>query len=93
MAEQMMQQQRRLNDEMGAEAAGMMMQPDDEVRVILLSRLESMTPEELKALDRAIDGASARVLLKLLPELQDLIETSMSRKAAGGQQGGALAGM
>jgi len=44
MAEQMMEQQRTLNDEMGADASMMMMQPDDEVRVILLSRLESMTP-------------------------------------------------
>ena len=93
MAEEMMAPESTLNTEMGQEAAQMMMQPDDAVRVILLSRLESRPPEELKALDRAIDGASARILLKLLPELQDLIETSMSRKAAGGQQGGALAGM
>lgn len=93
MAEEMMAPESTLNTEMGQEAAQMMMQPDDEIRIILLSRLESMTPEELKALDRAIDEASASVLLKLLPELQDLIETSMSRKAAGRQQAGALAGM
>ena len=93
MVERMPVQQSTLNTEMGPEAAQMMMQPDEEVRIILLSRLESMTPEELQALDRAIDGNTARVLLKLLPELQDLIETSISRAAAGGQQNGALAGM
>jgi hypothetical protein len=93
MVERMPTQQSTLNTEMGPEAAQMMMQPDEEVRIILLSRLESMTPEELQALDRAIDGNIARVLLKLLPELQDLIEISMSRTTAGGQQNGALAGM
>ena len=78
---------------MGPEAAQMMMNKDEDIRIVLLSRLESMTPEELKTLDRAIDGASAKVLLKLLPELDDLIEMSMSRQMAGRQQGGALARM
>ena len=93
MVERMPVDQSTLNTEMGPEAAQLMMQPDKEVRIILMSRLESLTPEELQILDRAIDGNTARVLLKLLPELQDLVETSMSRKAAGGQQNGALAGM
>lgn len=93
MADQPMQEEMTLNREMGPEAAQMMMNKDEDIRIVLLSRLESMTPEELKTLDRAIDGASAKVLLKLLPELDDLIEMSMSRQMAGRQQGGALARM
>ena len=93
MADQPMQEEMTLNTEMGPEAAQMMMNKDEDIRIVLLSRLESMTPEELKTLDRAIDGASAKVLLKLLPELDDLIEMSMSRQMAGRQQGGALARM
>jgi hypothetical protein len=56
-----------------------------------------MPPEELRALDSAITPEVARVLMKLLPELRQLIE-----QVAGGQQQqrmpeegqmGALAGM
>tara|TARA_R100001015_G_C4629962_1_gene191221 strand:+ start:842 stop:1123 length:282 start_codon:yes stop_codon:yes gene_type:complete len=93
MSEEMMMQPRQstLNTEMGPEASQMMMQADPEIQVVLLSRLESLTPQELQALDRAIDGETAKILMKLLPELEELIN------AIGGQQQapqqGALAGM
>ena len=56
MADQPMPEEMTINREIGPDAAQMMMQKDDDVRVLLLSRLESMTSEELKALDKAIDG-------------------------------------
>lgn len=87
------QQPRTINEEIGPESAQIVMQPDPEVKIILLSRLESLSREELQALDRAINSESARVLLKLLPELEELISASMSRKSAGGENRGALAGM
>ena len=87
------QQPRTINEEIGPESARMVMQPDPEVRIILLSRLESLSREELQALDRAISSETAKVLLKLLPELEELISTSVSRKGAGGANMGALAGM
>jgi hypothetical protein len=87
------QQPETFNQSIGPEASQSMLQPDPEVRLILISRLESLTPEELKILDRIIDGNSARILLKLLPELKDLVEISVSRKAAGDAGAGALAGM
>ena len=84
-------QQRTFNQELGPEISQMMMQADPDIQVVLLSRLESLTPQELQALDRAIDAETAKVLLKLLPELEELIN------AIGGQQQapqqGALAGM
>lgn len=91
MPEQIMQPGRTLNDEMGPEASQMMMQPDDDIRIVLLSRLESMTPEELQALDRAIDGQTARILLKLLPELGELINRFVGQEDPRAQQSGALA--
>ena len=44
------------------------------VASILMSRLMEMTPEELQMLDKAITPDVAQVLIKLLPELKDLIE-------------------
>ena len=74
-----------------------LMQPSAEISAVLVSRLTNMSPEELRALDSAITPEVARVLMKLLPELRQLIE-----QVAGGQQQqrmpeegqmGALAGM
>lgn len=86
------QQHPSINQSMDSDAVQLMMQPDDDMRVVLLSRLEQLTPEELKTLDTMIDGNSARVLLKLLPELEQVIDMIASQ--VGGQQGpGALASM
>jgi hypothetical protein len=85
-----------LNEQLGAETAEGMRQPDQNIQIVLMSRLESMTPEELKELDRAIDGRTAQVLIKLLPELEILINEVMSRGMGGDQplpEMGALSGM
>ena len=89
------EQPNTLNQSMGPDAANMMMQADDDMRVVLLSRLESLTPEELQTLDTMIDGNSARVMLKLLPELQQVIEMIAAQvgEAGPGQGRGALSSM
>ena len=73
MADQMMTGEPTLNEAMGPEGSQAMLQPDPEVRVIVMSRLETLTPQELQKLDSMIDGESARILLKILPELEDVI--------------------
>ena len=73
MADQMMMEEPTLNEGMGPESAQAMLQPDPEVRVIVMSRLETLTPQELQKLDSMIDGERARILLKILPELEDVI--------------------
>jgi|TARA_R110002020_G_scaffold48763_7_gene139006 FixJ family two-component response regulator len=88
-----MANQRSVNEEIGPDSAQSMMQPDPDIQVVIMSRLESLSPEELQLLDRVIDGQTAAVLLKILPELGELIDMSMSRKNAGGAQMGALGGM
>ena len=88
----MQPQQQTLNQGMGQEAAQMMLQADPEIQVVLLSRLESLTPQELEALDRAIDSETAKILMKLLPELEELINQIGSAQQRAPQQG-ALAGM
>ena len=88
----MQPQQQTLNQGMGQEAAQMMMQADPEIQVVLLSRLESLTPQELQALDRAIDSETAKILMKLLPELEELINQIGGAQQRAPQQG-ALAGM
>jgi len=76
------QQGPSINEGLGPEAAQAMLQPDDEIRMIILSRLESLTPEELQILNRLIDGNSARILLKILPELEDLIGAAVARRGS-----------
>ena len=58
---------------MPAEARGNLMKSSDSIRAVLMSRLANMGPEELRMLDSAITPEVARVLMKLLPELQELI--------------------
>ena len=53
---------------------------DPEIQTVLMSRITQMTPQELQALDSAISPAVETALLKLLPELKELID-------AIGQQG------
>ena len=51
----------------------MMMQPDDGIRLVLLSRLSNLSPEELQMLDAAITPEVAQVLVRFLPELQQIV--------------------
>ena len=73
-----------------------MMQPDEEIAAVLLARLSNMSPEELGRLDEAITPEVARILIKLIPELAQLIEAGEGQQAAPQQaapQMGALGGM
>ena len=64
----------RLDTGMPKEAKDIMMKPSEGIRNALLMRLSNMTPDELRMLDRAITPEVASVLIKLLPEMQQLIE-------------------
>jgi len=56
------------------EANEVIMRPSEGIKNALFMRLSNMTPEELQMLDRAITPEVASVLVKLLPEMQQLIE-------------------
>lgn len=79
---------------MPAEARANLMKSSDGIRAVLMSRLANMGPEELRMLDSAITPEVARVLMKLLPELQELVQAvagqskGMQRQAAPQQAGG-----
>lgn len=62
--------------QMGAEqeAKQKIMNSSKTVASVLMSRLMEMSPSELQMLDKAITPDVAGVLIKLLPELQDIIE-------------------
>ena len=80
----MPQQQRRMPPQEGAnmnplssmpaEARQALMRPSEEIRAVLMARLANMSPEELRMLDNAISPDVARVLIRLLPELQQIVE-------------------
>ena len=80
-----------IQEAVGPEGAEAMLAPDEGIQIVLLARMESLSPAELQTLDNAIDGKTASVLLKLLPELGQLIDayTSPGR----GAEAGALANM
>lgn len=88
----MMQESMTLNEAMGPDSAQALMQPDDEIRVIVMSRMETLSPQELQKLDQMIDGESARIFLKILPELEDVIGM-IANQVQAPQQAGALATM
>tara|TARA_R110000822_G_scaffold156806_3_gene296537 strand:+ start:841 stop:1203 length:363 start_codon:yes stop_codon:yes gene_type:complete len=86
-----------LNQAMGQEQSEMMMAADPNIQIVLMSRLEQLAPEDLQQLDRVIDGNTARILMKLLPELEPLM-TQLSEAGIGGggnaeAEMGALGGM
>ncbi len=62
--------------QMGAEqeAKQKIMNSSKTVASVLMSRLMEMSPSELQMLDKAITPDVASVLIKLLPELKDIIE-------------------
>jgi len=69
--------------QMGMQEAGdKIMQSSKTVATILMTRLTNMSPEELQMLDKAITPDVAGVLIKLLPELQQIIETVESSGVA-----------
>ncbi len=50
-----------------------LMSSDPEIQGVLMSRITQMSPEELQALDSAVTPEVETALLKLLPELAELI--------------------
>jgi len=81
---------------MPAEARQALMRPSEEIRAVLMARLANMSPDELRMLDHAISPDVARVLVRLLPELQQIVEqvAGNPREAAQPREGmGALGGM
>ena len=80
--------------QMPPEARMRLMQPSEEVGAVLLARLSNMSSEELRMLDAAITPDVAGVLMKLLPELQQIISQVGSQQQAPRQpQMGALSNM
>jgi len=69
-----------------------LMQPSQEIGAVLLARISLMSPEELKTLDEAITPKTARVLMKLLPELEQIIQ-QVGGQPQPQQDMGALGGM
>ena len=59
---------------MPEEAKENLKRPSESIQIVLMSRLAEMTPEELQKLDSAITPDVMNVLIKLLPELAELIE-------------------
>jgi hypothetical protein len=83
---------------MPPEAREALMQPDEEIGAVLVARLANMSPEELRLLDSAITPEVARVLMKLLPELRQVVDAvesgEMTEQANPDMpQMGALSGM
>tara|TARA_R110001599_G_scaffold11430_1_gene54495 strand:- start:1976 stop:2362 length:387 start_codon:yes stop_codon:yes gene_type:complete len=59
---------------MPPEARGALMEPDEEIEIVLVSRLATLSPEELAMLDNAITPEVGRALIKVLPELAEIID-------------------
>jgi hypothetical protein len=65
--------QMQLQGDIPPEAQQNLMSADPDIQAVLLSRISQMTPDELTTLDNAISPEVTRALLKLLPELQEII--------------------
>jgi hypothetical protein len=59
---------------MPPEAVEALMQPDEDIQAVLVARLSNMSPQELQMLDSAITPEVAAVLVRLLPELKELVD-------------------
>lgn len=78
---------------MPPEATARLMQPSQEIGAVLMARISNMSPDELSMLDSAISPEVIRVLIKLLPELAQIIEQVGAGGASEMPQRGALGGM
>ena len=63
----------QMPEKMPPEAVERLMQPSEEIGAVLVARLSNMSPEELRMLDSAITPQVAQVLMRLLPELAELV--------------------
>ena len=71
----------QLQADMPPEARQNLMSPSESIQTVLMARLTEMTPEELRMLDSAITPEVVKVLMKLLPELGQLIQAVESGAA------------
>lgn len=79
--------------EMPQEARDAVMRPSEELALVLMARLSNMAPEELQMLDTVITPEVARVLVRLLPELAEIINSIEGTPAEMQEQIGALSSM
>ena len=80
-------------EQMPPEAVERLMQPSEEIGAVLVARLSNMSPEELRMLDSAITPQVAQVLMRLLPELAELVAQIDQGGQGGDAMMGALGGM
>ena len=71
--ERMPMPRERMPERMPPEAVERLMRPSEEIGAVLVARLSNMSPEELRMLDSAITPQVAQVLMRLLPELAELV--------------------
>ena len=83
----------RPSQELPPEAVAQLMKPSQEIGAVLVARLSNMAPEELRMLDAAITPDVASVLMKLLPELQQIISQVGGQQSPTEPEMGALSGM
>jgi|TARA_R110002153_G_scaffold73653_2_gene192121 hypothetical protein len=62
-----------MND-MPPEAVSRLMKPSEEIGAVLMARISNMSPEDLRMLDQAISPDVIQILMKLLPELAQIIQ-------------------
>jgi hypothetical protein len=72
--ERMPMPRERMPERMPPEAVERLMRPSEEIGAVLVARLSNMSPEELRMLDSAITPQVAQVLMRLLPELAELVD-------------------
>jgi len=68
-----MESQMQMTEDMKQQATQSLMTPDENIQAVLMTRLTQMSPEDLTALDSAVTPKVEAALMKLLPELGELI--------------------
>ena len=71
--ERMPMPRERMPERMPPAAVERLMNTSEEIVAVLVARLSNMSPEELRMLDSAITPQVAQVLMRLLPELAELV--------------------
>lgn len=65
------------------DAKATLMSPDEDIAAVVMSRLSNISEMELKQLQDVITPATAPIIMKILPELMQILEVSLAK---GGQQ-------
>ena len=75
------------------EAREAVMQPDEEIQIDLLARIGNLQSKELRALDELITPETARIIMKILPELGMLMDQMEMPEQQPEEEMGALGNM